>query len=596
MQPDSVVSAVSSGAGLGSFTVVDVETSGLSAADHRVLSVAALALDSDGVVVREFHTLVDSGCDPGPVHIHGLTRELLSGAPRFENIEAELTQLLAGRVMVAHNAGFDYGFLAGEYGRIGASLPVGNRLCTLALARRVALPVSDCRLATLATHYGIQQQRAHDALDDARVLAAVLRCLVADAAHLGITLPMLACPPDRSGAGRRSAWPSTPPKTRCEFEYPGRFTDGGVLVRGMKVAFTGDTRVDRAELISRAVAAGLDVTGAVSGRTSALVTNAQESLTGKARAARGYRTPIMTEQTFLMLLERIQPGTPKNMSEPAGKAGSVRGKRTEAAGPLAGRRVLVLGGPHNAAVEARSRIADLGASVAVNMSASVSDVLALDDAQSDPRLGRAVARGLPVHGPELLDSPSSSSPGGVNAQEIAEPHTMSRGQVMDLPIEALGTEWFVRVLWTQSESYEVDVVGFLLDSGEKVRHDPDFVFYNQPAGDGACLTADGPSEQSVELSIEQLPQHCARVAIAAAIDGDSVTFGTVGAIEIEVTAGSEAGVFARATLDAATEERTLILVEVYRRGETWRLRAVGQGYSSGLGELARSYGVDVSGN
>ncbi|MFI5719316.1 exonuclease domain-containing protein [Nocardia sp. NPDC051750] len=165
MQPDSVVSATSSGAGLGlgSFTVVDVETSGLSPADHRVLSVAALALDSDGAVVEEFHTLVDPGCDPGPFHIHGLTRELLSGAAQFREIEAELTQLLAGRVMVAHNAGFDYGFLAGEFGRIGASLPVGHRLCTLALARRVAPPVPDCRLATLATYYGIRQQRAHDA-------------------------------------------------------------------------------------------------------------------------------------------------------------------------------------------------------------------------------------------------------------------------------------------------------------------------------------------------------------------------------------------------------------------------------------------------
>lgn len=595
MQPDSVVSAAPSGAGLGSFTVVDVETSGLSAADHRVLSVAALALDGDGIVVREFHTLVDPGCDPGPVHIHGLTRELLSGAPRFENIEADLTQLLAGRVMVAHNAGFDYGFLAREFGRTGASLPVGNRLCTLALARRVAPPVPDCRLATLATYYGIRQQRAHDALDDARVLAAVLRSLVTDAAHLGIALPMLACPPDRPGARGRSAWPSTPPKAICEFEYPGRFTDGGVLVQGMKVAFTGDTRVDRAQLISRAVAAGLDVTRAVSGRTSALVTNTQESLTGKARAARAHETPIMTEQTFLMLLERIQPGTPKNMSSPAGEIGSGPRARTETAGLLAGRRVLVLGGPHDAAVGARNRITDLGGSVAVNMSASVSDVLALEGAQNDPRLARAVARALPVHGTELLDSAGPASPRGPDTREIVEPHIMCRGQVMDLPIEAIGTEWSVRVSWTQDESYEVDVVGFLLDSGEKVRHDPDFVFYNQPTGDGAWLTADGPSEQTVELSVEQLPQQCARVVVAAAIDGDSITFGTVGAIEIEVSAGSESGVVARATLDAATEERALILVEVYRRGEAWRLRVVGQGYPYGLAELARSYGVDVGG-
>ncbi len=594
MQPDSVASAASSGAGLGSFTVVDVETSGLSVADHRVLSVAALTLDSDGGVVEEFHTLVDPGCDPGPIHIHGLTREVLCGAPRFENIAAELTRLLAGRVMVAHNAGFDYGFLAGEFSRIGVNLPVGNRLCTLALARRVAPPVPDCRLATLATYYGIRQQRAHDALDDARVLAAVLRSLVTDAVHLGIALPMLACPSDRPGARSRTAWPSTPAKTMCEFEYPGRLTDGGVLVQGMKVAFTGDTRVDRAQLISRAVAAGLDVTRAVSGRTSALVTNLQESLTSKARAARAHETAILNEHTFLMLLERIQPGTPRNVSSSAGMGSGPRA-RMEAAGLLAGRRVLVLGGPHDAAVGARKRITGLGGSAAVNMSASVSDVLALEGAQNDPRLGRALTRGLPVHGTELLDGAGPASPHGADARETVEPHTMCRGQVMDLPIEAMGTEWSVRVSWTHDASYEVDVVGFLLDSGETVRHDADFVFYNQPTGDGAWLTADGPSEQTVQVSVEQLPQQCTTVVVAAAIDGDSVTFGTVGAIEIEITAGSESAIFARATLDAATEERALILAEVYRRGEAWRLRVVGQGYPSGLAELARSYGVDVSG-
>lgn len=64
--------------------VVDVETSGLRAYAHRVLSVAALVLREDGSVEREYSTLVDPGCDPGPVHVHRLTRERLAGAPRFE--------------------------------------------------------------------------------------------------------------------------------------------------------------------------------------------------------------------------------------------------------------------------------------------------------------------------------------------------------------------------------------------------------------------------------------------------------------------------------------------------------------------------------
>jgi DNA polymerase-3 subunit epsilon len=81
--------------------------------------------------------------------------------------------------------------------------------------------------------------------------------------------------------------------------------------------------------------------------------------------------------------------------------------------------------------------------------------------------------------------------------------------------------------------------------------------------------------------------------VAAVLDGDGVTFGDVGAIEIEATPGSEGGVVARSVLDAATEERTLLLAEVYLRADVWRLRAVGQGYTTDLAELVRSYGVDV---
>ncbi|MFG3619893.1 TerD family protein [Nocardia sp. NPDC047654] len=50
----------------------------------------------------------------------------------------------------------------------------------------------------------------------------------------------------------------------------------------------------------------------------------------------------------------------------------------------------------------------------------------------------------------------------------------------------------------------------------------------------------------------------------------------------------------RATLDAAAEERTLVLAEMYLRGDVWRLRAVGQAYPTDLATLARHYGVDVA--
>jgi DNA polymerase-3 subunit epsilon len=83
------------------------------------------------------------------------------------------------------------------------------------------------------------------------------------------------------------------------------------------------------------------------------------------------------------------------------------------------------------------------------------------------------------------------------------------------------------------------------------------------------------------------------VVVAAAIDGHA-TFGELGAVEIAAGPGRQARPLAQATLDAATTERTMLLAEVYRRGPSWRLRAVGQGYESGLADLARGFGVDVA--
>ena len=174
-----------------SWAVVDVETSGFQPDTGRVLSVAALALDAAGRPEQRFHTLIDAGVDPGPVHIHGLTRERLAGSPRFEQIAPDLLEMLDGRILVAHNAAFDHRFLAAEVERAGLKLPVERRLCTLALSRRLGLAVPDHKLGTLAGYWGVPQQRAHDALDDVEVLARILTHSLLLAARLDLPLPLV---------------------------------------------------------------------------------------------------------------------------------------------------------------------------------------------------------------------------------------------------------------------------------------------------------------------------------------------------------------------------------------------------------------------
>ncbi len=104
------------------------------------------------------------------------------------------------------------------------------------LNRRVEPPAADLSLASLAAHYGVPQTNAHDALDDARVLAGIFRSSLAEAARLDVPLPLVSCPPRQD-----PQFAPNPPKTPCAYRNPGRPAPGGPLVQGMKIAVTGET-------------------------------------------------------------------------------------------------------------------------------------------------------------------------------------------------------------------------------------------------------------------------------------------------------------------------------------------------------------------
>ncbi|MET7367842.1 TerD family protein [Streptomyces sp. NPDC005566] len=601
------------------WAVVDVETSGLMARRDRVLSVAVVTLGPDGVQTGEFSALLNPGCDPGPVHVHGLTAERLRGAPDFAHVAEEIGAMLKDRVFVAHNAQFDYDFLAHEFARAGLRLPVTRRLCTLALNRRVDPPTEDLRLGTLAAHYGVTQLTAHDALDDSRVLAGVLRGTLRDAAQLGLPLPLVPCPPRQD-----PEFTPRSPKAPCAFRNPGRLATDGPLVQGMKVAVTGETTTPRQELVERSVAAGLNLMSSVSRHTSVLVTNDHASGSAKARRALAEGIPVIDELTLLRLLGDVRPGnrheetttgatapapTPLTAegappAPPAPARAAIPSARdphraavpAELPGkPLAGRRVLVLGGTHPEAVAARTRIVELGGSAAINLSASVTDVVLLADGAADRRMRRITSLEFPTHEAAWIEAPAAEPHHGRTGRGQAR-HVLPRGGVVDLPEGGVpAVPWTVTATWGQRTDCEIDIVAFVVDEDEQVSFDEDFVFYGAPENPAGTvrILGDGPTEQTVSVRLGSLPPSVSRVVVAAAIDGE-LTFGDVGAIQITAAPGTSAAPLAQSTLDAATTERTMLLAELYRRGPLWRLRTVGQGYDYGLDALARAYGVDVA--
>ncbi|MGW5473780.1 DEDDh family exonuclease [Streptomyces sp. WAC 01325] len=310
------------------YAVVDVETTGL-ARDDRIISAAVYRLDAQGEVEDHWYTLVNPERDPGPVWIHGLTSDVLESAPLFQDVAEEFSTRLDGRVLVAHNAVFDWQMIAREYARAEREAPVRQRLCTIALSKELALPLPNHKLESLAAHFGVVQQRAHHALDDARVLAEAFRPSLRAAAAGSVRLPLQECRPltewrdtaaprigqqagghgGYSGGYRPTSWRPSRKRPACPHPNPGRYEDGKRLKQGMRVAFSGDTSIERDLLEDRAVEAGLHVATSLSRLTSLLVTNDPDSGTSKVVKARQFGTPVVDEAAFGQLLRDVEPAS-----------------------------------------------------------------------------------------------------------------------------------------------------------------------------------------------------------------------------------------------------------------------------------------------
>lgn len=169
------------------FAVVDVETTGgMAGRGGRIIEVAVVRVERRQIV-DIFSSLVNPGVrvQPWITRLTGIHDGMVRPAPRFSGISEEVRHVLRGRVFVAHNVGYDWGFIREEMRGAGADPPRGSRLCTLHMARRL-LPGLDRRgLDSLARYYGIEIHERHRARGDAVATARALLCLLDDAERRG---------------------------------------------------------------------------------------------------------------------------------------------------------------------------------------------------------------------------------------------------------------------------------------------------------------------------------------------------------------------------------------------------------------------------
>ncbi|WUI01232.1 TerD family protein [Spirillospora sp. NBC_00431] len=147
-----------------------------------------------------------------------------------------------------------------------------------------------------------------------------------------------------------------------------------------------------------------------------------------------------------------------------------------------------------------------------------------------------------------------------------------------------------RVTATVSCALPVDVSALLVDRDLRVRTDSDLVFFNAPEAPGVRW-ADGGGRQRVDLDLDAVPADAHAVLIAVSLTG-SASFGSMPPPQVRLT-GDDGAALAVFAVSGLGREKAIIGLEVYRRDDRWKVRAVGQGYAGGLAELVEAHGVKV---
>ncbi|MEV1018972.1 TerD family protein [Streptomyces sp. NPDC050264] len=176
-------------------------------------------------------------------------------------------------------------------------------------------------------------------------------------------------------------------------------------------------------------------------------------------------------------------------------------------------------------------------------------------------------------------------------------HAMLKGA--NVPLDATAVRAVLR--WSPGQGVPaVDASALLLGADGKVRSDEDFVFYNQPRHPsgkvwrlGQKRVAEGMTD-TLQADLAGVPQEITRILFTAS--ADEVAFEHVQALRMFVYDATSDAAEPIAHFDIKPEtgaETALICGELYRRGDGWRLRAVGEGYSNGLVGLAMDFGISV---
>jgi len=188
--------------------------------------------------------------------------------------------------------------------------------------------------------------------------------------------------------------------------------------------------------------------------------------------------------------------------------------------------------------------------------------------------------------------------------------SLSKGGNVSLSKEApglkniiVGLGWDPRA--TDGKEFDLDASVFVCGENGKVRSDADFVFYNNKVGADGAVEHQGDNrsgegegdDEQVRIDLSKVPADVKKMAFAVTIheaESRAQNFGMVSNAFMRVANADGENELARYDLsEDYSIETAMVFGEVYRHGDEWKFKAVGQGFGGGLGPLATSFGVSI---
>ena len=154
---------------MGPFTIFDTETTGMSPVKNRIVEIAAIRVDVDGVQTR-YQSLINPGCNISArlTAVHGISDDMVKDAKMFTQVGYDFMEFCGDSTLVAHNARFDLAFLQESLARVGLRPWKGKTMDTIPLIKRAYPGLPSYSLQNLRFNFGLDDSvgPAHRAFAD----------------------------------------------------------------------------------------------------------------------------------------------------------------------------------------------------------------------------------------------------------------------------------------------------------------------------------------------------------------------------------------------------------------------------------------------